>query len=150
MNFPSHAMHAATTCATHLLRHLTEPQIPELLHTLALTLSAGCHRWQIARIVTKGLWITIQQQKLEEYLQAETISLFQLNAVENWSQEDYRRFVSCVYPDYASSNGNPRDVVSMGDLLSSYAKLDVNDPGEDTVNTQINELGAGEGPSSRR
>lgn len=131
MNFPSHTMHAATVGANHLIGHLAEPHISDVFHTFILTLTAVCHRWPLARGIVKGLWITIQQQKLDVHLQEETISLFRLNAVDNWSAEDHQLFVSCAYPNYATSSSNRRDVVSIGDVLQSYAQLDLNDPGEE-------------------
>lgn len=126
MNFPSHTMHAATVCANHLINYITEPDIPDVLHTMVLTLTAVCYRWVLCRGITKGLWITIQQQNLEQYLLDETVSLFKLNAVDNWSSKDHQLFVSCAYPNYAMSSARSRDVVSIGDMLRSYTNLEIN------------------------
>lgn len=131
MNFPSHTMHAAAVCANHLISYVAEPQIPDVFHTMILTLTAVCYRWTLAKGITQGLWITVQQQDLQKYLQEETISLFQLNAVKDWSTQDYQLFVSCAYPNYATSNGNPRDVTSIGDIIQGYSKLNIDDTAQE-------------------
>lgn len=92
---------------------------------MILGLTAACYRWTLARGIVRTLWITIKERKLEEHLCATTISLLKLNAVEKWGPEDHRLFISCTYPNYAISSDNGRDVTGVGELLASYARLDL-------------------------
>lgn len=127
LSFPSHTMHAASLCAHNLIEFLSQPDVPDLFHTMILTLTAVCQRWTLARGITRTIWITVRERKVEDCLLESTVSLLKLNAVENWGPEDHRLFSSCTYPNYASSKNGARDITGVGDLLASYAQLNIDD-----------------------
>lgn len=125
LNFPCHTLHAASLGAHNLMEFIAQPEVPDLFHTMVVTLTAVCQRWTLARGITKSLWIKIKDGKLEECFLDATISLLKLNAVENWGIEDHLLFESCTYPNY---NGNSvRDNTGIGELLASYARLSLNE-----------------------
>lgn len=126
LNYPTATMHAASMGAHSLIRWLSQSGIPDLFHTMIVTLAAGCCRWTLVRGITRTLWITIKELKLERFVHEATISLMKLNAVEKWGKEDHRLFINCTYPNYATSSTNARDLVEVGDLLASYAAMDLN------------------------
>ena len=119
-------MHAASVSAHNLIQFLSQPGIPGTFHTVIFVLTTGCNRWTIVRGIVRTLWITIKERKLERFLQESTIHLLKLNAVEKWGIADHLLFVSCSYPNYATSSVRGRDIDGIGDLLRSYARLNLN------------------------
>lgn len=111
--------------ASNLIDHLSRPGIPETFHTMVVSLTAVGSRWTLFRGITRSLWLTINERKLEGLLLGTTVSLLKLNAVDKWGPEDHRLFESCTYPNYATSSNDGRDVDAIGDLLARYAQLDL-------------------------
>lgn len=125
LSFSCYVPHAASMGASNLIGHLSRPGIPEIFHTMVVAMTAVGSRWVLFKGITRGLWITIKERKLDALLLASTVDLLKLNAVENWGPEDHQLFISCTYPNYATSSNNGRDIDAVGDLLARYAKLDL-------------------------
>ena len=91
---------------------------------MIIALTSSCHRWTLARGIVRTLWLTLKERKIESLLLESTLDLLRPSAVERWGPEDHRLFASCAYPNYALSD-NSRYPVGIGELLESYAQLDL-------------------------
>lgn len=112
--------------ANHLINYLQQPHIAEIFHTMIITLTSISYRWTLVRGIIRTLWFTIVERKLENFLLETTMRLLKLNAIDTWGREDHHLFVACDYPNYAASSNNGRELNAIGDLLASYAQLDIN------------------------
>ena len=115
--------HASAVSALNLLEFLPEPAVPSLFHKMIAVHCTVARRWTISRGIIKTLWITIQERKLDSYLESSTLSLFNLFAVNNWGPEDHKLFELCAYPNYAAISERGRDFVEIGELLQQYAAM---------------------------
>jgi hypothetical protein len=113
----------AMLSASSLIELLPRPGLTETFHVIIVVLSYVAHRWTLAWGIMRMLWITLQEHKLDICLDAATLDLFKLNAVENWGPEDHRLFEMCAYPNYAAISESGRDFVELGELLKEYAGL---------------------------
>jgi hypothetical protein len=125
--FSVYIPHGSTLCAYTLLEFLDRPAVPAIFHTMIVALSNSARRWTITRGILKMIWITLQERRLDASLDAATLSLFKLNAVDNWGPQDHRLFEMCAYPNYAAIETRGRDFVEMGELLQEYAGLQLDD-----------------------
>lgn len=132
-------VHAAALSALNVVDYLAEPGVSALVHTMCLVLSNAARRWTLARGILKILWIRIQDRWLEAHLDAATLGLFKLNAVDNWGPDDHRLFEACAYPNYAALTERGRDFVEMGELLQEFASLQLNSKDVDTLTTSDDE-----------
>lgn len=123
LNFPCHTGQAASLSAYNLLGFIDQPEVPDLLHTMIVTLTAVCQRWPIIRGIIRSLWIKVKDLRLEDHLLEPTVSLLKLNGVENWGPNDHSLFESCTYPNY--THDDVRNITGVGDLLASYALLNL-------------------------
>lgn len=115
--------HAASVCAFNVMEFLPQVGVSETFHVLTVVLCNISRRWVLVRGVVKLIWVTLTERKLDSYLNAATLSLFKLNAVDNWDPQDHKLFELCAYPNYAAISERGRDFVGMGDLLQEYAGL---------------------------
>lgn len=123
--FPSMLVQAATTSSFTLLNHFSQPGVPDIFHTVIVSLSAACRRWMIARGILKMVWITLQERHLDSLIHDATRQLFETNAVNSWATEDHLGFVASVYPNYAAVEDDGREMADMGELLEKYSRLQI-------------------------
>ncbi|KAK5074309.1 hypothetical protein LTS08_005263 [Lithohypha guttulata] len=123
-NGPFSMVHGASVGTHALLGFLDRPDVPQIVHTMIVALTASCHRWTLARGIVRTLWLTLREREIESLLPDSTLDLLRSSAVEKWGPEDHRLFASCAYPNYAASD-NSRYPVGIGEVLESYAQLDL-------------------------